>query len=100
MKRSLERRLEAVEERQAQWKASTESRSSMEVARRILFLMSKGEAAMEELDAADASLGPDRRAKLTGILKAAREVAKTIADFSPNSEPPLSARPQPPLHTI
>ena len=88
MKMALERRVTALEEWQARWKRPVESMPTFEAARRILATMREGANAKEELAAANGSLDPARRAKLTNRVEVARSIAATLA----KQVEPLSTR--------
>ncbi len=83
MKQSFLRRLERVEARQGLWQRPPETFSRLETALRIGFALRVGGNAREELDAADASMGPERREELNEQVAAARRIAATLAKYSP-----------------
>ena len=61
-------------------------------AQRLGFALRLGGNAREELDVADASLNPGRRAELTKRLDLARSIASALEKYSPRRETPPSAR--------
>ena len=84
MKLALERRVKALEE----WHEPAHTNYPVEgwgwsakinAAILICAALREGETAREELAAANGSLDPERRAELTKRLKAAGEIAKTLA---------------------
>ena len=81
MKQSILRRLERLEAWQAPI-AGPEGPYSGVVGNAITvgFALRVGGNAREELDAADASMGPERRTKLTEQVAAARRIAATLAE--------------------
>ncbi len=83
MKASIARRLQHLEERQSIGQRVEEQRSRREVilqtAIAIGFALTVGGNAREELDAADGSMDPKRREKLTEQVALARRIAETLA---------------------
>ncbi len=92
--KTTERRLRALESAAAPQRPTVplESMPMFEVARRLLFTIREGVEARKELDAADASLNPGRRAELTKRLDLARSIASALEKYSPRRETPPSAR--------
>ena len=90
--KTTEKRLRALEERQAMWRRPKEITSRLEVARRVAFVVAQGANAREELEAADASLNPGRRADLTKRLDLARSTASALEKYSPRRETPPRTR--------
>ena len=86
MKQSWIKRLDHLEGRQALSRGPGETLSPMELARRVAFVVALGGVAKEELDAADGSLDPARRADLTKQLETARRVASLLANETPLTE--------------
>ena len=86
MKQSWIKRLDHLEDRQGVWRQPGETFSRVEIARRTAFVMALGGVAKEELDAADDSLDPARRAELTKTLETARSIASALAKCSRSAE--------------
>ena len=82
MKAALLKRIESLEERQVIGQRLEEQRSRQEVnlhtAIAICYALTVGGNAKEELDAADSSMDPKRRAKLEEHVAAARSIATTL----------------------
>lgn len=91
MKAALERRVQALE-LMGHMEGPSSAMNMLELAMYIGLALRRGGEARKELDAADASLEPERRVKLTKILEGARVVGKLLANYRPNNETPLSAR--------
>ena len=80
--KQFEKRVRALE-RLAPAQSPTEPISTTEAARLLCFLMREGVEAQKEIDAADASHDPERRAELTKRLWLGRSAASTLAKYSP-----------------
>ena len=96
MKQSVMKRLEHVEARQVMALRLEDQRSKWSATLHAAMLvgnaLQRGVNAREELDAADASLKPDRRAELEEQLAAARSIASALETGASRRETPLSAR--------
>ena len=90
MRKELVRRLEALEQA-PRAVLSTEELGAIETARRVSFVLSLGALARTELDAAGASMDPERRAKLTERIRLARSIAATLERFSPSKPKELDS---------
>ena len=77
MKQTLVRRLEALEERRAQWQRPAEPLSTFELARRTGFTLALGAHAKKELDSG--GLDSARRAELAEQLDMGRSMAELLA---------------------
>ena len=95
MKAALLKRVESLEERQVIDQRLEEQRSRQEVilqtAIAICYALTVGGKAKEELDAADSSMDPKRRAKLEEHVAAARSIATTLETGASRRETLLSA---------
>lgn len=88
--KALERRIEALEERQALYRQPVKSLSTLKAALLILATMREGEEAEKEVAAANGCLDPERRAKLTKTVEVARSIAATVAKSSASQEDTIS----------
>ena len=88
MKREVLRRLEALEEWRtpAHTNYPVEGRGAAATLNRAILIalaLRKGAEAREELDAANGTLDPERRAKLNKTLEAARRIGATLRKHRP-----------------
>ena len=91
MRAALERRVQALE-LMGHMEGPSSAMNMLELAMYIGLALRRGGEARKELDAADASLKPERRAELTKQLEGARKIAKVLAKSRPAEETPPSAR--------
>ena len=90
MKNALVRRLERLEERRSVWHRTNQPLSTFEIARLVCSALRQGAEARKELDAADASLSPSRRAELTKTIEGVRKVAAMLKKHDPAKEVELT----------
>ena len=91
MKAFLERRVRALE-LMGHMEGPISVMNMLELAMYIGLALRRGGCAKAELDAADASLNPERRVKLAKTLEGARVIAKVLAKSRSAEETPPSAR--------
>ena len=96
MKQSFMKRLEHVEQRQVTALRLEDQRSerweAIHLAMEIGLVLRRGVNAREELDAANGSLEPSRRAELEEQLAVARSIATALEKGPARRETPTSAR--------
>ncbi len=96
MKQGMLKRLDALEARQVTALRLEDQRSERQAAIHDAMVIGNalrlGGNAREELDVADASLNPGRRAELTKRLDLARSIASALEKYSPRRETPTNAR--------
>ena len=97
--RSVENRLRALErmedpecQPQTEMARGIARGDKIFIAIAIYHTLREGGEAKKELDAAGASLNPERRAELTEQLDAARKIAALLEKHRPAQDTPLSAR--------
>ena len=83
MKKNVLRRLEALEEWRAPGRTNYPAENRLSAAILIGFALRLGAEAREELDAANGTLDPKRRAKLSKTLEVARSITATLTKYRP-----------------
>ena len=89
MKKEFVKRLEALEEQKALAQRPVERDNPMQVAIRVGLALREGVEANDELIEADASLDPERRAKLTETLRLARSIATALGHDGSTGQTPI-----------